>query len=161
MSIVGLPGLRGPYELRQGRLVPALWQDTVVHAVRQRPGEVDPHAAEGPLVERQVEARLRDCPGIERRRRVADPDLDPAVQPRQNDLDRASTTGVAVLDHVARQLVDRLDEVGDGLLVGPGVAGVRQTSARTSASCSVAASIVSVSGGPSIIAAGPPCLPVS
>src|SRR5436190_17862152 len=77
MSIVGLPGLRGPYELRQGRLVPAPWQDTVVHGVRQRPGKVDAHAAERPLVERQVEARLGNAPGIEWRRRVPDPDLDP------------------------------------------------------------------------------------
>src|SRR5262245_13482580 len=111
MSIVGLPRRGRPQQLGQGGLVPSVGQDTVVQPVRQRPREMDPHPAERPLLERQVQAGLRNGPRIERRGTIAEADLDRIPDPGDADLDRPVASPIAMLDDVAGELVDGLDEV--------------------------------------------------
>ena len=92
----------------------------MVELVRQRPREMDAHPAEGALADRQVEGRLRDGRGIERRCLIADPEPDRVGHLEERDLDRAWCSGVAVADDIADELVDGLDEVARRLGIAAG-----------------------------------------
>ena len=95
----------------------------MVETVRQRPREMDAHAAQRPAIERQVQVRHRHAAWIERRGAVADADDERAVDRAGVDLDRAGGASIAMLDDVADELVDGLDEIGRGRLVRSGLPG--------------------------------------
>jgi hypothetical protein len=81
---------------------------------------MDAHAAERSPVERQIERRFRDGPRVECRGIVADHEGELVSAPDGRDLDPARTAGIAVLDDVAHELVDRLDEVCHRSLIAVG-----------------------------------------
>jgi hypothetical protein len=78
------------------------------------------HAAEWTSLEGEIERRIRDRPRIEGRGIVADPESQLAPAAGDVDLDPARTPSIPVLDHVADELVHRLDEVGHRRFIAAG-----------------------------------------
>ena len=89
----------------------------MVEPVRQRSRQVDAHAAQPALAQRQVQVGLGNGRRVEWRGVVRDAERDRLRRVEERDLDVARPSAVAMLDDVADELVDRLDEVSDRLLV--------------------------------------------
>src|SRR4029079_1594831 len=119
ISIVALPRCPGPQPLREGHLVAASRQDTVVQSVRQGPREMDSHPTERPSLQGQVQVGRWHGARIERRRPIPDPDDDRPAGYASVQVDRPRPAAVAVLDDVADELVDGLDEIRGRRLGGP------------------------------------------
>ena len=115
----------------QGELVATIGSCCMMHRIRHRPHQPDPHAHAALASWPRDAAGRRDGRGrrVEGRRSVQDPDLYRPAQETRLDVDLARLAPVAVEHDVARRLVDRLDEIfGDRLRaaeVGDGVANER------------------------------------